>query len=257
MNRPRIIPVMLISERRAVKTVRFAEPRYIGDPVNTAKIFSDKGVDELIVLDISPSPRKGGLDFSYISRIAEEAFMPFSFGGGIVSLKDAEKLFNLGIEKVVLGWNGEDTLNLMTEIACVYGVQAVAICLDVSADKKILKKLNKKGVCVEHRANAAQLISRIQDAGGGEIILQNVDLDGMMNGMDYALIDEVCSSVRLPVVALGGAGSLDDLVKALIHGANAVASGSSFVFHDSGRAVLINYPTDSEIVSSFEKMKDK
>jgi cyclase len=254
MNRPRIMPVMLVENRRAVKTKRFSHPVYIGDPVNTTRIFSEKGVDELIVLEISSRPVSKILDFEFISRIAEEAFMPLAVGGGITTSSDAKKLFDLGIEKVILGWEGSDSLRLVSEIADIYGVQAVAVCVDVSRDKRLSKQCHKNKKYVEHSSASVSVLRQIQDSGGGEVILQSVDFDGMMNGMDYELIEEVSKSISAPIVALGGAGCLEHLVRALDCGANAVASGSTFVFHNSDRAVLLNYPTDIEIQLSFEKL---
>jgi cyclase len=249
MNRPRLIPVLLIDQRRAVKTTRFQDPLYIGDPVNTTRIFSQKGVDELIVLDISTNTHKRPIDLVFISRLAEEAFMPFSYGGGIKTLDDARRLFDVGIEKVILGWGGEKTLTLLNEIAHIYGAQAVSVCVDLSEDSKTLRKCLKTGRHVEHRADAISLIQRIQEWGGGEVIVQNVDLDGTMAGMDHELMEQLHSSFKVPIVALGGARSLEDMAQALRSGANAVAAGSAFVFHNERRAVLINYPSDDEIMS--------
>jgi cyclase len=254
MNRPRFIPVMLIEQRRAVKTQRFKDPTYIGDPVNTTRIFSEKGVDELIVLDITATPKREPLDVAFISRIAEEAFMPFSYGGGLRTLNDAQRLFEVGIEKVILGWTGEETLKLMNEIAHVFGAQAISVCIDVSSDTKVAKKCKKLGKHIEHRSDAAAVLQRIQNSGSGEIILQNVDFDGMMTGMDIELIKQICESARVPVVALGGAGSINHMAEAVANGASAVASGSMFVFHDMERAVLINYPTDVEIEHCLRKI---
>lgn len=254
MNRPRIMPVLLIDERRAVKTQRFDNPVYIGDPINTTRMFSDKGVDELIVLDITSRKKQTSLDLSFISRLAEEAFMPFSFGGGIKSLNDAKSLFGLGIEKVVLGWEGNESLKLMSEVADIYGAQATSVCLDVAADGKLLKRCLKKGKHVIPRSATLSILKVIQEAGAGEVILQSVDLDGMMTGMDNELIQEMSAFMSIPFVALGGAGSLDDLITALNQGASAVASGSTFSFHNSDRAVLINYPSDPEFEASFKRM---
>ena len=253
MIRPRFIPVMLIEQRQAVKTQQFKNPTYIGDPVNTTRIFSEKGVDELIVLDITATQKREPLDVSFISRIAEEAFMPFSYGGGIKTLNDAQRLFEVGIEKVILGWTGEETLELMNEIAHVFGVQAISVCVDVSSATKVVKKYKKAGKHIELRSDAAVVVQRIQNSGSGEIILQNVDFDGMMTGMDIELITQICESARVPVVALGGAGSIDHMAEAVVSGASAVASGSAFVFHDAERAVLINYPTDLELERCFGK----
>ena len=253
MIRPRFIPVMLIEQRQAVKTQQFKNPTYIGDPVNTTRIFSEKGVDELIVLDITATQKREPLDVSFISRIAEEAFMPFSYGGGIKTLNDAQRLFEVGIEKVILGWTGEETLELMNEIAHVFGVQAISVCVDVSSATKVVKKNKKDGKHIELRSDAAVVVQRIQNSGSGEIILQNVDFDGMMTGMDIELITQICESARVPVVALGGAGSIDHMAEAVVSGASAVASGSAFVFHDAERAVLINYPTDLELERCFGK----
>jgi cyclase len=254
MKRPRIIPVLLLDGRRAVKSIQFANPKYVGDPINTTRIFSQKCADELIVLDSTVRENKSSLDFGLISRIAEEAFMPLAYGGGISSLVEADKLFEFGIEKIVVGWKDEKTTKIIDVIANKYGSQAVSVCLDVTEDKRIAKRCRKRSRPVFDHEDIPKTLVSIGEAGAGELILQSVDRDGLMRGMDLSTINFVSTRIKIPLVALGGAGSLSDLADAIHAGASAVAAASCFVFRDENRTVLINYPND-ELVGEVFKIR--
>lgn len=247
VTRPRIVPVLLIEGRRAVKTTQFTEPIYLGDPVNTVRIYSEKCADELVVLNVSMKKKSPDIDFSLLERIAEEAFMPMSFGGSILKIDDVDRIISFGIEKVIIGWTGGRKRDLIETIASKYGAQAVSICVDYADSKEARKNLKKRLRDFETSSTLSGVIKQCDEVGAGEIIIQNVDLDGLMSGMKTDALELCCPLTTRPVVALGGAGSLNDLGAALRAGASAAAAGSLFVFQDKQRSVLINYPSEDEL----------
>jgi imidazole glycerol-phosphate synthase subunit HisF len=244
MYRNRVIPCLLLQDRGLVKTVKFRDPSYIGDPVNAVKIFNQKEVDELVLFDICASRLNHEPDFELIAEISGECFMPLCYGGGIRSLEHARRLFTLGVEKVALNYGAIDNLSLITEIADVYGSQSVVGGIDCK--KALFGGYNVVALSgtKELKSKPLDWAKKLQDAGAGEIFLNSVDRDGTMRGFDLALIEAVTSAVTIPVIACGGAGSLADLAEPIEKaGASAVSAGSLFVFHGRHRAVLINYPT--------------
>lgn len=226
-----------------VKTYKFSKPRYLGDPINIVRIFSEKEVDEIVLLDIRAS--KEGLEpnFALLSQICGEAFMPVAYGGGVKTLEQIEKLIRLGIDKVVINSAIEDNLNLIFKASKIFGSQAVVASIDIK--KKIFggyKAFTMSG-SKEVAKNYKQYIYDIIQAGAGEIFLNNIDRDGTMEGYDINLIKEVSTMVNVPLIVCGGAGKFEDLKKAINEGgASAVAAGSLFVFHGKHKAVLISYP---------------
>jgi cyclase len=250
--RPRVIPVLLLEDRYLVKTMGFKKPKYIGDPINSVKIFNEKQADELMILDIRASQRHVGIDFSFIEEMAGEAFMPIAYGGGIASFADAERLFRLGVEKIVLNTALVTRPGLVTEIADAYGAQAVVASIDVDRSR-----LGRQRVVVNQagRRTAPQLVPEewaraLAADGAGEILLTSVPKEGSRSGYDLELISSVCHAVPVPVIAHGGAGSLADLGAAVRAGASAVAAGSLFVQHGQERAVLITYPADDVLTTA-------
>ncbi|MET4519811.1 HisA/HisF-related TIM barrel protein [Bradyrhizobium sp. I1.7.5] len=243
--RPRIIPILLLdSRKRLVKTRRFAEEVYIGDPFNVLRIFNEKEVDEICVLDINASREGRSPDVGFISELASECFMPLSYGGGIASVSDAAPIFAAGVEKVVLGRvsNRQDVIRTVVN---EYGSQAVAACIDCRRVDDAWRVAIDRGEKVIERTPVEQA-KLVEQAGVGEIIVQNIDRDGERCGYDESLIRQVSSAVDVPVVALGGAGELGHLVAGLKAGASAVASGSAFTFIGRLRAVLITYPNEDQ-----------
>jgi cyclase len=244
MKRIRVIPVLLIQGGKLVKTVGFAKPTYIGDPINSAKIFNDKEADELIVLDISASRNRTPPNFELLVQLASECFMPLCYGGGIRTLDHAKKLFASGIEKIALNTITYESPKLIEEIATIYGSQAVVASIDVDKtfwggyqiytqgkDKKINEKLES-------------WVKKLENYGAGEIMINAIHQDGTMQGYDLKLVQLVAQATTLPVVACGGAGKIEDFRMAISQGkASAVAAGSMFVFNGKHRAVLISYPS--------------
>jgi cyclase len=245
---PRIIPVLLLRSRGSlVKTVQFKNPVYVGDPLNAVKIFNEKEVDELIVLDISATRENRPPDFEYIGQIATECFMPVAYGGGISTPDECKKVIACGVEKVCLNHFALEKPALLNEAAKQLGNSSVVVTMDVRKDF-----LGRRKVFAHHNArprfaDPVQYARWLQDNGAGEILLQSVDRDGMMQGYDLDLIREVSSSVSIPVIACGGAGILRHFSDALQAGASALAAGSRFVFMGKHRAVLINYLSQEEI----------
>lgn len=247
MYRARVIPCLLLDGERLVKTVRFKQPTYVGDPINAVKIFNDREVDELAILDITATTARRDPPFDRLKEIAGECFMPFSYGGGIRTIEQARRLFSLGIEKVLINTAAADTPSLLTDIAREYGSQAVIAGIDVKKDWLGRTRVFTRSGSVNTGRDPIAYAKAVADAGAGEILLNSIDRDGTMSGYDLDLISQVSSSVSIPLVACGGAGSIDHLAAAIHAGASAVAAGSLFVFTGPRRAVLINYPSAAEL----------
>jgi cyclase len=243
MRRIRVIPVLLLDGHGLVKTRRFRDSVYVGDPINAVKIFNEKEVDELALLDIRASRVGRQPDFDYIAEIASEAFMPASYGGGISNLDHVERLLRGGVEKVVINSAAADRPELITEAAQRFGSQSVVVSVDVR--KTFLRGYRVFTVGATHRTgrDPVTFCREMEDRGAGEILLTSVDHEGTGSGYDLPLSTGVTQAVGIPVVVNGGAASVRDLVDAVrVGGASAVAAGSMFVFHGRNRAVLINYP---------------
>lgn len=252
MNRePRIIPILLVAGRRCVKTVGFRKPRYIGDPLNIAKLFNDKEVDELIVLDIDNDGSLGP-DFDLASRVASECFMPVCFGGGIRSLADAKRLVSLGIEKIALRRIAFDSPETLKAIAAELGSQSVVASLDVSRSFWSGTRV-EVGLGRAQRCDPVRAVELLNDCGVGEVLLTSVEREGRMSGYDLNLISEVSSATSIPIIAHGGARSLEDMALAIRAGAAAAGAGSMFVFHGPRRGVLVSYPSRDEIRTTFDQ----
>ncbi|WP_283190303.1 AglZ/HisF2 family acetamidino modification protein [Pseudomonas sp. PMCC200344] len=248
MLRPRIIPCLLIRNKGLVKTVKFKESKYIGDPLNAVKIFNEKEVDELIVLDIDASAEGREPDYALIKKMAMECRMPFCYGGGISTVEQARKIIGLGVEKIAISSAAIQNPALVREIAQEIGSQSVVVVLDVK--KKLLggrydvwinNGKKNTGKCL------LEMCNELQEQGVGEIVINSIDYDGVMKGYNFDVADKVHQKVHVPLTILGGAGSLED-VGALISkfGVVGAAAGSLFVFKGVYKAVLINYPTFSE-----------
>lgn len=251
MYHNRLIPCLLLDNGKLVKTVRFKKPVYVGDPINAVRIFNDKEVDELVFLDINATRFHRRPDFAYLQKITEQCFMPLCYGGGITSLEDIGMLFRIGFEKVSINAEAAKHPELISEAAKVYGSQSIVGAMDVGKNlfgKAIVKTVNgTRSTGYSPREYA----KRLEEAGAGEIFLNSVSQDGVMEGYDCELIREVADSVQVPVIACGGAGNLQDCKRAIDSGASAAAAGSIFVFWGVNKAVLINYPDSAETAELF------
>jgi cyclase len=252
MLRTRIIPCLLLRDRGLVKSVRFKDPTYVGDPVNVVRIFNDKEVDELILLDITRTTSGKPINFDLVGEIASECFMPVAYGGGIRTMDDIQKLFALGVEKVVLNTAAVTNIALVTEAARRYGAQSIVVALDVRRTRfggyRVYSHCGTTKTALDPVRHARDVV----EAGAGEVLVNSIDRDGTGSGYDLDLIRSVTAAVRVPVVASGGAGRLEDFAAAVAEGgASAVAAGSMFVFHGKHRAVLVSYPEYSQLEALF------
>lgn len=243
----RVIPCLLLSNDGLVKTQQFSKPKYVGDPINAIRIFNDKEIDELLVLDIDASKKRRAPNFELIERLAGECFMPLCYGGGIKNLSNARTLFNLGVEKISLQTVLAEDKHLIREIADLYGEQSVVVSMDIKRDWLGRAKIyNHAGAKFEQDDWRKQLLEFVE-LGAGEVLLNSVNRDGLRSGMDLELIREACELVDVPLIAIGGVGSLADIKAATVAGASAVGAGAFFVFQGTHRAVLITYPSYDEL----------
>jgi imidazole glycerol-phosphate synthase subunit HisF len=248
VSKARVIPCLLLRNGGLVKTIKFSTPKYIGDAINTVRIYNEKEVDELIFLDITATPNNKEPNYKVIAEIASECFMPFAYGGGVTSFDQAKKILNLGAEKIALNSITYTKPKLVTEIADHFGSQSVIASIDVKKTwrgKEVIRSHSgKKKHCIE----IVEHVKKMADIGAGEILLTSIDQDGVMQGYDCELIEKVSAAVDIPVIACGGAGCINDFFKAIKHGASAVASGSMMVYQGKNRSVLIGYPERREII---------
>lgn len=248
MYRARIIPCLLIRGNGLVKTKKFKDAVYVGDPVNAMRIFSDKEADEIAVLDIDASRLGQEINYELVAEMAGEAFMPMAYGGGIRTLDQVRRLIRSGIEKVVINSVTVDSTAVISAASEVYGRQAVVGAVDVKRTLLGNYRVVTKSATVEAKISLEDHVRSLAVAGAGEIFINSVDRDGMMAGYDLELIRRVVDLVDVPVVACGGAGTIEHLKEGVEQGgAAAVSAGSMFVFHGRRRAVLINYPTDASV----------
>ncbi|MEF9898235.1 MAG: AglZ/HisF2 family acetamidino modification protein [Pseudomonas sp.] len=243
MMRKRVIPCLLLQDRGLVKTVKFKNSKYVGDPVNAIRIFNEKEVDELVLLDIDASRLSRDPDYELIQEVAGECFMPICYGGGVKTLAQAEKIFALGIEKISLNTAALENIELIRQIANKFGSQSVVCSVDCK------KSLFGKYTVYSHsgtrdtKLSPVEWVQKVEAAGAGEIFLNSIDRDGTQQGFDIQLIQSIVNAVHVPVIACGGAGSVADLFEPFERAnVSAVAAGSFFVFHGKHKAVLISYP---------------
>lgn len=246
MNRARIIPCLLLRNTGLVKTIGFKDPVYLGDPINIIKIFNDKQVDEVVLLDITATERKSP-PFDYLSQLTSECFMPLCYGGGVQSLEDMKRLYSLGIEKVALNTHAVRDPAFIRAASDLFGSQSVIVSIDVKKSRLGKYEIFTNGGRKPTGLDPVRFAVELERHGAGEIILNSINNDGEMHGYDLALIRKVAQAVNIPVVACGGAGKLEDLKDAIRSGAAAAAAGSLFVFKGPHRAVLITYPTQQEL----------
>jgi len=248
MLRPRIIPCLLVRDKGLVKTHNFKDGKYVGDPLNAVKIFNEKEVDELMLLDIDASIDGRGPDFELIRNIAIESRMPLCYGGGVKTVEQARKIISLGAEKVAISSVAVETPSIISKMAEAVGTQSVVVVIDVKY--KGLFSLPEVVIYNSSRSTGidpVRFAANCEEAGAGEIVIHSVDRDGLMNGYDLKLVREIRKNCTLPLTVLGGAGSLDDISSLITEfGIIGAAAGSIFVFKGKYKAVLINYPNPLE-----------
>jgi len=253
MFRPRVIPILLLKNKGLVKSIKFKDYRYIGDPMNAVKIFNDKRADELVFLDVTASIENRLIPLDFVEKVGDEANMPFAVGGGIKSIEDIRAVLRAGAEKVVINTMASRNPDFIREASDIFGASTIVVSIDVK--KKFLGKEQtyilggQKSTGIEP-LYFAQLMEKM---GAGEIMINSIEKDGTMTGYDIQMIKTISDALSIPVIACGGAGCLKDFNDAVQNGgASAVAAGSFFVFHGPRKAVLISYPTKIEMQKLFK-----
>ncbi|MGV8058418.1 MAG: AglZ/HisF2 family acetamidino modification protein [Smithellaceae bacterium] len=256
MLRTRVIPCLLLRGNGFYKTTKFKNPVYLGDPINILKIFNDKEVDEILVLDIGATLMQKEINMSLLNDFASECFMPLGYGGGIKNIEQMKAVFNLGFEKVAINTAAYENPELVSQAANIFGNQSVVVSIDVKKSLLGSYEVMTGSGSKKTGRHPAEYAREMESRGAGEIIVNAIDLDGTMEGYDLKLIKLVTSAVSIPVIACGGAGNVDDLGVAVKEGgASAVAAGAMFVFQGPHRAVLINFPLPEELESIFRGIK--
>ena len=243
MLKKRIIPTLLLDNKQLVKTIKFSNPKYVGDPLNAIKIFNEKFVDELIILDISKKNKSNSIDYNFLKDLFSECFVPVTYGGGISSLKDADAIFKLGVEKICINSAVLKDENIIKEFSRNFGSQSVVVSVDIY--RNIFNKIkiyNHKKNKKEDNLNLEEYFKQIENLGAGEILINSVNKEGTMSGMDLELIKSTSNIINLPIIYTGGIGSIDDIKDAFKYNISGVSAGSFFVFYGPYKAVLISYP---------------
>lgn len=249
MRRVRVIPTLLIQNGGLVKGKNFKNHQYVGDPINAVRIFNEKEVNEIAIIDISATRKNKTPNLEQIAEIASEAFMPLSYGGGITKIEQVDELFYNGIEKIIVNSSAVFKPKLITEIANKYGNQSVVVSIDTKKDW--FGTTNVYTWCGEKntKKNPQKFAKECENLGAGEILLTSINKEGTYMGYDVTIIKEICNEVSIPVIANGGAGSVFHMIDAIKHGASAVAAGNIFVFQRPHNAVLISYLNTKELRS--------
>ena len=247
MRRVRVIPILLFGEGGLYKTVQFTKPTYIGDPINAVKIFNEKEVDELLLLDIEASRKNRRPDFKRIAEIAGEAFMPMGYGGGVMTIEDIKQIIFAGFEKVVLGTSAIEQSDLIRKGAALVGSQSIVVSIDYKANLFGKLRVYVRGGQDSTGLDPVSYARKMEDQGAGELILHSIERDGRYTGYDTILIEQVAQAVDVPIVACGGASALADFALAIQAGASAVAAGSIFVYRGKTKGILPNYPSQDEL----------
>ncbi len=248
MLRTRVIPCLLLRDTALVKTERFNKFQYVGDPLNTCRIFNELEVDEMAILDITASQEKREPNYKLLTSLVSECFMPLSYGGGITSLLDAEKLFTTGFEKIIINSSLYAKPELVTEIAKVFGSQSIVVSIDVR--KSFFKGYELYSHSGHHRQKIRLLdwVTHVEGLGAGEILVTSIDREGTWSGLDCTLVKMVADAVNIPVIAHGGAGTIQHIGEAVKNGkASAVGLGSMVVFQNKGTGVLVNFPDKQKL----------
>lgn len=247
MSEIRVIPTLLLKGKGMVKTINFKNPNYLGDPINAVRIFNEKEVDELVLLDIFATRENRDPNYQWIKDIVSESFMPIGYGGGIKNIEQIKKIFDLGVEKIILNSASFD-FDLLSKAASIYGEQSIVVSIDVKKSLFGGYNVYSNSGQDKHKYKPDEFAKQVVSSGAGEIIIQSIDHEGLMKGYDLTLTKLVSSSVNVPIVASGGAGDLQHLKEAVIEGgASAVTAGSLFVYKGKHNAVLINYPSVTEL----------
>lgn len=248
MYRPRIIPVLLLQNQYLVKSVKFKKHNYIGDPINAVKLFNNLHADELVFIDIEASSKNSSIDLDFVRQISEEANMPFSIGGGIRALEKIREVISSGAERVIIGSKAVEDPSFIKQASEKFGSSTISVCIDYKRKMFNGPKVYYHNGEKKSRFAPLEFAKIMESNGAGEVILQSIDRDGMMNGYDIDMLKRISQTLTIPVTALGGAGDYDDIEVCYERtSVNGLASGSVFVYQDKKRGVLINYPEKKSI----------
>lgn len=258
MLRSRIIPCLLVKNKGLVKTVNFGSAKYVGDPINAVRIFNEKEVDELVVLDIDATVKHEQPDYAMIGRLAAECRMPFCYGGGVKTVEQAQRIIQLGVEKVAISSAAVEDPRLVSRMAEQIGGQSVVVVMDVRRDVRSgAYQLWTNNGTKPTGKSPFEFAAKLEELGVGEVIVNSIDNDGLMKGYDLSLVDQVREVITVPLTVLGGAGSLTDIAQLIAkYGIVGACAGSLFVFKGVYRAVLINYPNRAEKDALSGRMHD-
>jgi cyclase len=252
MRKVRLIPVLLLRDWGLEKSVRFQEPKYVGCPINAARVFNGKNVDELILLDIIATREGRGPQIEVVRQIAEESFMPFTVGGGIRDVDGMWRLLQAGADRVIINTAAIENPKLVSEGADRFGRQCMVVSIDYRRKPDGAYEVFTHAAAKSTGLDPVETAIRMEEAGAGEIFLTSVDRDGTMEGYDIELTRRVADALSIPVIACGGAGSVKHLAEGFYDGhASALAAGAFFLFYGRRRTVLITYPTDEELRTEF------
>lgn len=249
----RVIPVLLLKNSGLVKTLKFKEPKYVGDPLNAVKIFNEKEVDELILLDITATTENKKPQIELLKEIAGECFMPLTYGGGIKSSDEIKDVLKVGVEKICLNSVAVENADMVKQSVRRYGSSTICVSIDVKKNFFGKQEIHTHSGKTNTKIDPLTFALQMDKLGVGELIINSIDRDGMMQGYDVELMKKITNAVNMPVIACGGAGNVAHMKEVIQQGgASAVAAGSMFVFHGKHRAVLISYPSQEEMESIFE-----
>jgi cyclase len=258
MLRPRIIPCLLVQNKGLVKTVQFKDPKYVGDPINAVRIFNEKEVDEIMIIDIDATAENREPDYKMIENLAAECRMPLCYGGGVKTAEQAQRIFSLGVEKVAISSAAVSNPGLLTEIGSRVGSQSIVVVLDVKKNKSGKYEIWTHNGKKNSGKDAIEFAKEVERLSAGEVVVNSIDQDGVMKGYDMELIDKIRSVIHLPLTVLGGAGKLEDIGNLIAkYGIIGASAGSLFVFKGVFRAVLISYPdhdAKSNLIKEFLKV---
>ena len=251
MFRPRVLPILLLKGKGLVKSKKFKNYRYIGDPINAVKLFNDLKADEIVFLDILASKENRTISLDFVRSVGDEANMPFSVGGGIRTIQDIKEIINAGAEKVIINTFAVENPNFIKQASDTFGSSTIVVSIDVKKTIWGKNKVFTLGGKKPTRLDPIMFAKLIEEKGAGEIIINSIEKDGLMTGYDLDLVREISKAVAIPVVAAGGAGGMDDFRLAIESNASAVAAGSFFVYHGARKAVLISYPSQEVLKNIF------
>ena len=245
--RKRVIPILSLYNYDLVKTKKFKKPKYIGDPINAVKIFNVKEVDELAFIDITPLSIRSEPDFNYIQKITTECFIPLSYGGKIRTIDHIRKILSIGVEKVIINTMAVENYKLLKEACQIFGSSTIVASVDYKKDFwgriRVFSNYGSKNI----KETPEIVVKKLEDCGVGEILLNCISNDGMQNGYDLKVINDIASKIKIPLIACGGAASINDFIDGFKNGASAVAAGSKFVLNGKHNAVLITYLKENDI----------